>query len=1642
MKVVLLNPHYGHNKWPAYILVNVDSQQKISMLSSKLKITILYYNTLHSSIQTIPENSVWSTLFNNNILLLFTVTDFELPFGNVLVNKNSWSNITNIPLNKPFYLSQLICGRLASTYESWLSMNKQCSEISGKIASSMIRVAATRIFADPTQSVLELPVNSIDSYRSLRSSNAASVGKFGMGFFSILYWILKYPETVLIIKSTPRKGLEWNLKIFNNNGILMGEFIDKYSNNDNIVTLEKMNLEYESNLGTSIWLTNNKSTSLFDSKYETKDISKQLEKLQYISDVDIYEVNFDDEATPINRSLKMKPETLDHIVLIEYNYVQDNILAHNLYSNRSPKMKPEASDDIVLIEYNYTQDSKLYNIRFQDWAAGIPLEILFGSLLIPSVSTKTIESSYNNQQNQNETYHVEVHKSQFLTLHISIGSIIVVNQEINDKYKQDNDTSKEINENMDENNLTYHLDLPIWAKIPVSRDDVVVESYSIEYEWLLQGFISMIDICLKSNYDLQDLIILIERYSSYSNQPTVFQIITKLYDYLHKLDNVIYLPNKTIINLLRPVLNFDGHIAHLNKSSISQASNQLLSSLKKSPNITIDTSFDEVYVIVLPDYKDIPVNCGLPIFVFISSDLYNKPNWIENLIFSYSTILLSLKNNSDSDKWSTHKIPHEILKDRYTTESSKGEKTLIWAKSYGFSCEEYHFRLLEQNDDFFELVFNLKEAIENCLRRYKSSMEFFYLVGNYLLSTRILIKDYNLPYSLFQEYVFQFYNCITNLKIVRGEGTNRKIYIGQGICVNYNAYSCDVINRSGLHRELLTILEPTTIHRIIQISSDWFFDQLGEDYLLQTDHYYFSDVRYDLFGVLIHIYESLKNKIDKTDKLKSIMKVIGNDIIEQNLSIIETYSILMLLYELIKQEAEEHVLKISSEKFLLYMITEARSNYNTEFFAQWKSYILSDARSRVVYINQYKALFYDPMLQKLNLYLSQDLESISYCSEQNINQVRFSFTANQLINYVFEAKLEKVNDRSDLTNLLQAVSHHVVNSEIEFQSVAIAVNEGTSKPFVASVLTELMQNSIDAIRANISRVERKIDLELCKSDKLQFSITDYVGIPDSSMLALLIPFLSSKSVDDMMSTGEMGTGFFNVYRQPYCFKVVIETNDLIIQATPILKNNRVYDINYEFEFLYEARIGTKITIVFEPISLEQNITLIVDLRITAVNMARLSPFPTYFNSESYQIVKQTVYEDNTLTVYVSDETIQSFLLTNGVPFGPLIPLVNTVIPGFVEANNYPLITNVIIDFKRGEYIPTQSRHRIQGIDDKINSMLRGLWYALTLKLLQPEWTSTLKLYLDQVFASSPIDTLNEYHGLAIKNFYMLNNFPVTYSIFELNGNDDHTFFLAYIIRRIADIYEEKTVTEQNIKRYLDEIINNDEIDKLTINYDLIEKMVQLFFKDKYTPIKYTMEDMRIEKRDRMDQMQEKEKNIDVTDISLILNKFVRAYYSIGRQIKFDVVSFYDEPPLVAIETIPASTSGYYTKYDHSIKISRALVETKLMSLRQSWNILIQLYKENKFRQMVQILQTSEWSEFIGNVFPMSTLVHELQHSILAADHNSTGAHEPIFIGDKMRGFDDASQYVYERILSEGFMEKFMESVLNDNPEAAEAASSY
>lgn len=1618
INLIILNAVSKDNDWPLFIVSKVsrnDTVQKLNNLIGTMRIGLITINGFkpellqsHLLISSIVSRSIYSSLVFLQVNVPIPIKNFNISLSQPKNFNTSWSNISTLPINLEFHISDLICGRLTTDYSTWLSNRDNCSPVSGKIANSMIRVAATRIFADPAQSVLELPVNSIDSYRQINSSNMPSVGKFGMGFFSILYWLLKFPTMGVCIDSKPRDGIPWTLLIYNRGGNLVGYFVshvftNRWSRSEDGDLERRLSYYQSTKHGTSIYLVEAADKPVFTSKKSNKGLSPDLviqqstcvidqmishiKKLEYISDVNIYTYN--------------RPS---------YNYDAYDLKLINVLGADDPESKPIGS---VLIKYIWDNDV-MTGFKFQDWAGGITLETLFTSLLIPSISTKTLDTSYKLRTMSSGTERLTIDDEDIvLKFQISVGSVLVVNIIHNtDKF-----TDPE---------PIYHLDLPIWAKVPVSRDDIVVEENSLEYIWLLNGFKSMVDVCLDRNHQLQDLLHLMDLYASYSNQPTINRIIQQVYDFIDSKTNVIYIPNRLIVKLLQSLLGNSTKIAHLNKSSISRSTKQLLTIFEANNNVKIDLSFNDILIVVLSNYTGSPTNGGLTSFVFISHIFYTQTNWVENLISSYSQTTLTLRQPSSSNKWSRSLTAYRTF---VVTNGSKTIEVDMHTTWYSF--------LKNISDQFYDTIYSSVQAIITKSMRYNGTSfqtTRWSSVMNAFFQVYSLVQYRNLPYEIFQEYVAQVSNAFTNIRSIHGEGSTHSLWIeDESYEVNpsyYETLSILMIDGHIQYQQLLSRLTVEVVTNIINWRTDVLTDQLGENYiLLKSITYDVHDDRYDLFLTIWILYISLMQLDIGDDNDLDLSVKVGNYILSQPISSIEAYAAISLITKFLlsgKLSGKKNMLM--NTNLLFYIVVEIKANYSYTFFHHWKTYQIS-SYNRSEYDQQYYTVFYEPMMRRLDLYLNQLNKNIPSCIKYTSVATTYKFTANKLISYVFQSKVDNITDRTSLQTLLFEVTNHSINSEVKFQSVSVAVNEGTSKSFVSSVLTELLQNSIDAIRSNITRVQQRIDINLCQDDDtLQLSFTDYVGIPDSSILSLLIPFLSGKSTDDMMATGEMGTGFFNVYRQPYCSQVIIRTNDLHITAKPILNDGQVYDIEYNVGFAVK-QLGTEITIFFTPMSNEKIIDLLVDIQTTAHTLAVICPFPTYVQSQLQSITKHLVYEDEVLTVYVTEQSVVSYVLTNGVPFGLLMPFAENSIDGFANSDNYPLSMNVILNLKKGQYIPTQSRHRMQGITGQISSIITGLWYALTYKLIRPEWKSILKIYLSQSDAKSSISSLKNYNGSSIKSFISSHGgdnctpcgkemFYGQHKLINVHNqlNDEMIDVnISFLIRETIKLLGSNFVTSDNITNVFNKILDVRQVNKDKINYDLIHSLLQVFFKHKTND----------KQPDRTDTININTQKVDVHDIERILSRFVQVYYTIGQRLSIPNITFPAQIPTILIKDMEDDTLGYYINATHSIHINQDIIVSSIQSLRSSWKHLTSLYNDNKISLMVQTIYTSPWSDIIGNIFPMSTVVHELQHSIWRNNHQATGVHEPMLIDGQRRTYDEVCQFVYEKILAAGFWSQMM-----------------
>ena len=351
---------------------------------------------------------------------------------------------------KEFDLSSLICTQMAmgSVKLDWAGVFElmkncppasecdPCTKIGTKVAKSLIKIAALRIFADPEQSIMELPVNSMDAYNPERK-----IGKFGMGFFSILYWLVGHPKRSMIIHS--------------------------FSKTDDDVYSTYQVVIREVNGALSFALTVYPGSKIFTTGFRVYlDSSKdnfppsvvanfrnQLSKLDYSFGATIYE---------------------------SYSSIRDFRSAQIINPGTNKRIFSAITKDYLLNE---------------DFATGVPLEILLGSLFVPSISTKTIQMSLASGSFVNNSRIVkDTGERKILFL---IGGIAVVS----------------LQEPLCAGH-TYIIDLPSTIRLPVSRDDFIMDD---ETEKILMESIAMVfEASAKEVKDVACFQLLLDRYIEFT----------------------------------------------------------------------------------------------------------------------------------------------------------------------------------------------------------------------------------------------------------------------------------------------------------------------------------------------------------------------------------------------------------------------------------------------------------------------------------------------------------------------------------------------------------------------------------------------------------------------------------------------------------------------------------------------------------------------------------------------------------------------------------------------------------------------------------------------------------------------------------------------------------------------------------------------------------------------------------------------------------------------------------------------------------------------------------------------------------------------------------------------------------------------
>jgi len=1408
-----------------------------------------------------------------------------------------------------YSLSELVCGVQTVNLDNLIfKTKKHCFNISKSFSMALIRVASTRIFNNPYQSILELPVNSIDAYRKKRNTNVPAVGKFGMGFFSMLHWILNPNYSIVLTSRTQNDHFQ----------------ITMYSKNDEIL------LDYDPNIkratiGTTITL---------NCDFEIKEAEKfyfQLEKLFDIPDVIIH--------------------------------VTGNVWEGAINDQA-------ISTDIVEIEFTRIELNKINKITISDQAIGISKEILFNSLLVPSISTKGITTTKVRGFKDNSGFEKR--------LPHNYGFMITVN---NVGVYTDFTIPEEVNENL----LGYYvLTFPPHTTLAVSRDDIILHNKADENE-LYHKILNCAESVIEQLGDLTLFFYYLEMYERNTSQDRVKKSIYRAKKTIHTWKELYVFENSIYrhLKLSKPVV-----IPYPNPVRVYQYL------IKHYPGRT--DIFQEKRVIFINDITiDQITNGNLANYLFVPKafEQLSTTLWVPKVVASYTQERLLLV---EPDVKNLENILSEVKKEA----QNKNMR---------------HQKLVLNTNDKITKYFVSK--IVAGLGTHVKESEYLWYVNKLKPLAAVLYNIFsNLDYQEDKEEDYQYYPG-------REEKENDQVNLIKDVVNNLlsaNRYNDkqDQLSRFELLCELM-------YGKIAQTQLKFSYGESMYLRKLKKCTPVESKKRYKLIQRITGASlspspinlpgPSLPSMYLVSRKLSDLIfefNVWGVQHI-QKLNTIFTFDVVIfhkidLDYDLIITEIEQYITHPVAKIILLRNLTYYLESTPIDQIVPRLNVIARELNNRLnleYILSSYKHAKLDlinDIVTNLFDIMIKNTKMIGYMSLVKIKDTttRYTFTGKSLINLIFTTNINK-HDYRKWMRLAEKTSE-----DVNMQVLEIAINEGTTKDFIPAVFTELLQNSIDAIKS--SGGDHHIDVKVSEKS---LSFYDTVGIPDQGLLALLVPFLSSKSKEDMLATGEMGTGFFNVYRPEYTKRVLIETNNgdrsIRIEVHPYLERGRVMDLNYDVRIGQPIQeLGTQITIFFNENVNKDDLLFQVSIQ---KHVLSLVSYPIFLNNEKINIQTTQVYEDDFGVVYYSNEVMfQSYVFTNNVPFRQADYLFDQY---FDERYHDFLFTGFIFDFKKTAFIPSQARTKIAfKNENEISSFLNnGLYNAI----IQFIFKSKNRFYGDAKERDFITTHFSSFHSSA--SMFQLTPSSVVETIIM------STFYLYQIPKTKVSIgsvislinkrlYQENTITEERILFLLE---------KFKLPADVYNIIKDWFVSKLYM----TQRAIETKLKSELVYVQEHQLKDDERSVYDFMQSFVDAFWSIGmmlEQTKRLQLTFFHKhstSPLVQYAT-ELDAAGLYNRSKHTITLKRDVLTkyakdvSKLLSSETPEILILDLSIKEQINTKIG-----------------GTLSHELCHAWENTEH-STALHDDVeFILDQKihkLPFNTAAAKMTAVILANGLFDEIEE----------------
>lgn len=1595
-----------------------------------------------------------------------------------------------------------MCSTVKTTKEFFLQVAREkdpCTLEGKQISENLIRVAATRIFSNPAQSILELPVNSIDSYNS--GSGRPSVGKFGMGFFSILYWlfldttrtlrvesvyeldgknvgytlILSY-ETYLkvtVINSAPtRKGVRGTTITLDK--LSANEILDFQSQLHKLIDVEKVDIYYKSPTIDMFGIVKHEviKTQINKGKYPTRPIivhvydTKKNSVAQLgggaLTKEEELELERMEEAILLN---EQKHDKQFHLKLEKLINDRKKLLEDKLANAKTPEEKTKAQYALDVLTGKIQQQIKVrvvheenkisqkveknLSITISDNAKGLPLQVALESLLVPSSSTKTIATASSaaviepekTRTSFRNTLVGEVAHSYF---NITVNDICVVQTKTLRKYivgEQGKDQH-------------FIMSLPSNSRLPVSRDDVVLDDKNT-LESFYNELVELFSSVAQRTGDINELRELIGLYEKQSTQERVRYYVEDAYKtFVNENSEFIFVVRSPIMEYLAQKYK-SSKFVFTHVMDHRDVESKLLAIMKEGKDY-FSNEFPLRNVVFVP-MDDVMTTEGFSSLFFLSQKLKEKSSWKDEVVMATNNTRILAKDwNSDEDRQANI----DKLKKLRRTEDFQSLKKDV--EEYMRLCRKPYnqlYPIIERDfwSPYCKAAIKSKEFLRYLPLIQKVILTFDTKTKNYHATEFCTVSVSELVYMnafiIFLidpdsvEYAMTLWNStIAQLEVKQVYGEAKDLYVYRPDGRDLPLFDFDQFS------SIPSYIKDLDIQLILEyFRSSAVIGTIPFMMLNPVSQYMFTTVAR---GMDKHNYwqKELK-KFTGYQFLEPILKSDKLDVKEKYMFSYwcdEFWS--HYVYQVIVSDWKEDVYK----NFIESMIYDYKSRVSTLETDEAFLFLVTSSSGKSMETHR-------RIINQMNFYgrtlisILDKSDSLPIPISDSPNPYKYTFSAKQIIKYVYANGFPN----KDLETILTDVCNTQDYENLRLQIIDIVINDGTTKDFEKSVITELYQNSLDAARETADAAK---NIDIIATDQY-LEVKDYVGIPDKSLLAIMIPFFSTKSSANVSTTGEMGTGFFNVFRQPWSrsVKLVSYVNNKRIEwlATPVVNSNkRVTDISYQMnvEPAVGRGRGTLITVNYNQASREQNITSKINaLLFTKTCIVPAIGFKVTLNAEKLERPQIVVFWSDKIkvTVFTDKLLLRSTLATNGAPLSFLKDLVfDNVVnsrPGYplLDARlSYEITSDMQLDILKGFYKPVQSRDKI--ILEKSRSLEKDLLQGMTNAVIYKQ-TANDDCY-EKLKKSGDFEVMLHFASRA--EFTQLLDMGKERDFTNSKFTIDDLYNPLICFSRYSDVastlaqllYSKKDtdVGGAPLEVRFNELTKphlwaqKRELLKTFIRTHLIKRIPQLgenfenSYPGRYIVYWFTNKPMSSRSNAKTPSKMMSMKKID-HPAGAYLTTYVQSLWAIGKAITHKKFFPGACPKVIFQENMECTLLGYYSKGEHAIKFN-----TRNFNSKQIENVLEEGLR--KARRAASEKGTAfvtsidgDMPQFFSLALPLSVLYHELEHAWRGEVHGngSEGFHGSLILNfdiPKRYDFDDAAIVMMQEIVKNGFVDHYLKAM--------------